>query len=159
MSTRLIRIVGVGACLPPAPPRNRLQWLTRGWQGQIPVDIADRWVDEGVAVPVEDDVAAEQAVTLDPAGTDDLQQLGVRRLRQIARDRGVSIPAGADKATIVRLLADDPDAPTGGLADMSDDELLEQAAERDLDVPPDADRDAVLALLQDDNDDEDGEDA
>jgi hypothetical protein len=178
--TRLIRIVGVGAHLPTGGPRGRVQRLPRGWQGELPDDLAVRWVDGGVAVLVGDD-ASEQEVSI-PGGSaaepKAIAGMTAKELRAFAaaHDPVIEIPSSVKKVADVRTLVAEalattvaqeptegdadvlPDPLPEDLADLTEEQLLALAVEWELDVPEDTDRDQLLALVKaHDADSDDGD--
>jgi hypothetical protein len=168
--TRVIRIVGVGAHLPTGGPRGRVQRLPRGWQGELPDEIAEKWVAAGVAVLVnggDEKVEVPGGGSAEPKPIADMTGKELRAFAA-AHDPVISIPASATKVADIRQVVADalattttlePNEGTGGdelpdplpadLGELTDGQLLALAVEWELEVPEDADgREQLLELVR-----------
>jgi hypothetical protein len=165
--TKVIRIVGVGAHLPPGGPRGRVQRLPRGWQGELPDEIADKWAAAGVAVIVGADgeeVSVPSGASAEPKP---IASMTGKELRVFAaaHDPVIDIPSSATKVAEIRQVIADalatsenldpndgddvlPDPLPADLGELSEEQLVLLAVEWDLDVPEDTNRDQLLELIK-----------
>lgn len=113
----LVEIVGVSAHAPHSKA-GPARWVGKGSRVDVDQETADRWAADGVAVQVGKDVAAEQAVTTDPASTApasavlpvngplpaDVESRSVAGLKGLVKERGLTVGQARTKPALLELL-------------------------------------------------------
>jgi hypothetical protein len=160
----LVEITVLGAFIPGDEERPA-RYVRRGAEVDVNEETAERFIARGFATLAGEDVAAEQAVTTEPAGpAKPIEKMTAAEVRAFAaaHDPAIVIPADVKKVADLRLFVAravasggqenpaDPNADEAALpavlADLTDDELLELAGRWEIE-PGDADREHLLALL------------